>query len=209
MDNFRQKTNEDWTSNDYYNRYIETKQFYNFPARIYKRYEYAEIKDRLNRIAEHFNYILNKLQPEYKQEFISYYKSDLTSLRNKQTQLEFIELINNFIQDIDVTPQQVESVKPDEVKKELHNHIFKGNAFEVWQSMFDEFEINESSRTDVKFMFEEMRKNGLIHNTVNQKVFLEWISTAYNGLIVEKTSNHSRTQTRINAFERAKKLYKE
>jgi hypothetical protein len=92
---------------EYYKDYLnkkkihETKQFYNFPARIYKRHEYAEIKDRLNRIAEHFNYILNKLQPEYKQEFISYYKSDLTSLRNKQTQLEFIELINNFIQDID------------------------------------------------------------------------------------------------------------
>lgn len=90
----------------------------------------------------------------------------------------------------------------------LHNHIFKHNAFDVWQSMFDEFEIVESSRTDVKFMFEEMKKERLIHNTVNQKTFLSWIEEVYDGLIIQKTSNHSRTQSRINAYSRAKELYK-
>lgn len=119
--------------------------------------------------------------------------------------LEKVQLDNNEQN----PPQQTENSKPDELKKELHNHIFKGNAFEVWQSMFDEFEINEKSRTDVKFMFEEMKKEGLIHKTVNQTTFLEWITSTYNGLIVEKTSNHSRTKHRLQAYSRAKELYKE
>ena len=117
-------------------------------------------------------------------------------------------LFRSVKEKIAVLPQQNLTIKTDEVKKELHNTYFKNNAFEVWQSMFDEFGINESSRTDVKFIFEEMRKEGLIHNTVNQTAFLEWIRTTYNGLIIQKTSNHSRTKVRLQAFSRAKELYK-
>ena len=106
---------------------------------------------------------------------------------------------------------QTETINSDDVikiKKELHNHIFKGNAIEVWHSMFNEFEVNESSRTDVKFMFEVMKSDELIHNTVNQKAFLEWITLSYDGIIIEKTSNYSKTTTRRNAYARAKELYK-
>lgn len=109
-------------------------------------------------------------------------------------------------------PQQPETKNSDEsehdVKKELHNNIFKNNAFDVWQSMYDEFEITESSRTDIKFMFEEMKKDGLIFNTVSQIKFLEWITSAHNGLIIERISNHSRTKHRLQAYARAKELYK-
>jgi len=111
---------------------------------------------------------------------------------------------------INKTPKQTDetSIKSEHLK---YNHIFKGNAFDVWQYMFNEFGINESSRTDVKFMFEEMRKEGegLIHNTVNQKTFLEWITSTYDGMIIEKTSNHNRTKSRLQTYARAKKLYKE
>ncbi|MBC5842463.1 hypothetical protein H8R23_13685 [Flavobacterium sp. F-380] len=106
-------------------------------------------------------------------------------------------------------PQQNENSLSIAVKKEdVHNHIFKDNAFAVWESMFVEFDINESSRTDVKFMFEEMKKEGLIHKTVNQTTFLEWITLTYDGLIVQKTSNHSRSSERVKAYSRAKELYK-
>lgn len=101
-----------------------------------------------------------------------------------------------------------ENDKPDEVKKELYNHIFKGNAFEVWQSMFDSFQITESSRTDVKFMFEEMKKDGLIHNTVNQKTFLDWLSEPPYQITIQKTSNYSKTKERISIYSNAKQLYK-
>lgn len=116
------------------------------------------------------------------------------------------------IKDLCITlrqPQQNVNSMSIEVKKEDgHNHIFKDNAFVVWESMFVEFDINESSRTDVKFMFEEMKKEGLIHKTVNQTTFLEWITLTYDGLIVQKTSNHSRSSERVKAYSRAKELYK-
>ncbi|WP_149025879.1 hypothetical protein [Polaribacter sp. BM10] len=107
-------------------------------------------------------------------------------------------------------PKQKEENSKEEVKIELHNHIFKNNAFEVWQSMFEEFEIKESSRTDVKFMFEIMKgkSEGLIYDTVSQQKFLEWITDTYDGLIVDKTSNYNKTPARMKAYLRAKKVYK-
>jgi len=57
-------------------------------------------------------------------------------------------------------------------------------------------------------MFEIMKKEEMIHSTVNQVSFLNWITKTYNGMIIEKTSNYSRTTTRIKAFNRAKELYK-
>jgi hypothetical protein len=103
--------------------------------------------------------------------------------------------------------QQSEIIKDIDDIKELHTHIFKGNAFEVWQAMFDSFQIIESSRTDVKFMFEEMKKDNLIHNTVSQTSFLNWISDTYQ-ITVEKTSNYSKTTARKSIYSNAKKLYK-
>ena len=114
----------------------------------------------------------------------------------------------NFLKSKFVNSELPDNTNTDGDNKELHSHIFKGNSFDVWQSMFSEFGINESSRTDVKFMFEEMKKDYLIHNTVNQITFLDWIGETYNGLIIQKTSNHSRTKTRIQAYQRAKEFYK-
>jgi hypothetical protein len=105
-------------------------------------------------------------------------------------------------------PQQVENVKPDEVKKELYNHIFRNNAIEVFQSMFDSFGITENSRTDVKFIFEEMKKDGLIQKTVNQKTFLDWLSEPPYQISVQKTSNYSKTHKRNSIYSTAKQLYK-
>lgn len=134
-------------------------------------------------------------------------KIDLTQLENSQKDLvrfykQYLEAKQQASE-----PEQPETDKPDEVKKELHNHIFKGNAFEVWQFMFDSFQITERSRTDVKFMFEEMKKDGFIHNTVNQKTFLDWISETYE-ITIEKTSNFSKTKYRNSIYSSAKQLYK-
>lgn len=96
-------------------------------------------------------------------------------------------------------------VRKDEAETK-HIHIFKNNAFEVWQSMFDTFEINERSRSDVKFMFEEMKKDGLIFKNITQQHFLEWIFHTYK-IIIAKTSNHSRTKGRISIYSNAKQLY--
>lgn len=96
--------------------------------------------------------------------------------------------------------------KPDLVDGK-YSHIFRNNAFEVWQSMYDSLMVDESKRSHVKFMYEEMKKDGLIFETVNQKSFLDWISNTYQ-IDIQKTSNYSKTSERINAYINAKQLYK-
>ena len=87
-----------------------------------------------------------------------------------------------------------------------HSGIFNGNAFELWRSLYEAFEIKEHSRSDVKFIYEEMKKDGYIYPTVNQKSFLDWISDTYQ-IVVQRTSNHSRTSKRINLYSNIKQGY--
>lgn len=191
----KKKIHTEWTLNDYYNRYIETKQFFNFFNRIYKRHEYTEIKDRLNTSAERFNYILNKLQPEDKQEFISYYKSDLTNLRNKQTQIEFIDLINGFIQAINKPPQQVDSVKPDEVKNihpKFNPNYWNKECFELFKYIYDEYyKGTKRQLTNIWFYLKECQNTNYILKATKEQ---------YETFILEnyqiKITNFDKAQTK-------------
>jgi len=78
-----------------------------------------------------------------------------------------------------VKPQQLQDIKPDDIKKELHNNIFKDNAFEVWQSMFEKFKITESNRTDIDFMFEVMKYHNLIYDNIKYVDIQNWINSVY------------------------------
>jgi hypothetical protein len=79
-----------------------------------------------------------------------------------------------------IEPQQQKTNEPDEVKKELHNNIFIGNAFEIWQSMFVKFKIIESNySTDIDFMFEVMKYNNLIHKNIGLTDIKNWINKVY------------------------------
>ena len=78
-----------------------------------------------------------------------------------------------------IEPQQQKTNEPDEVKKELHNNIFIGNAFEIWQSMFVKFKITKRKRTDVDFMFNIMKYNNLIYENISYKDMAIWIDKVY------------------------------
>jgi hypothetical protein len=93
-------------------------------------------------------------------------------------------ILNNKLDEIK-QPQQTENKKPDEVKKELHNNIFKDDAFEIWQSMFEKFEIIASKRTDIDFMFQVMKYNNLIFDTIGYVDIQNWINEVYE-IVFEK-----------------------
>lgn len=144
-----------------------------------------------------------------------HYDIDILQIQKEKNIVIWVRNLNSILQNENtpklksiVNTKLENSSEKAVVRKDLHSKIFENNAFEVWEFLFEEFEINSKSRTDVKFIFEEMKKDELIHNTVNQTTFLEWISSTYNGLIVEKISNHSRTQRRLQAYNRALQLYK-
>jgi hypothetical protein len=86
--------------------------------------------------------------------------------------------IKRFLKEkLDGTTEQVETNKIN--IKNLHNNIFKANAFEVWQSMFNSFKITKSNRTDIDFMFQVMKYNGLIYNNIRYVDIQEWIDKVY------------------------------
>jgi len=91
--------------------------------------------------------------------------------------------------------------------KELHNHIFKSNAFKVWQLMYNDFKIKESSRTDIKFMFEIMKYEKLIHPTVTQTALLYWINETYQLTISKARYIDFKNDTkRLAIFNKAKSM---
>ncbi len=92
--------------------------------------------------------------------------------------IERIKILNSDTKN--PQPQQPETVKPDEVKKELHPEIFKGNSFEIWQFMFDRFKIKESSYSiDIDFMFQVMKYNNQIHDFIGLTDIKNWINKVY------------------------------
>ncbi len=76
-------------------------------------------------------------------------------------------------------PQQTETVIPDEVKKELYNHIFKGNAFEVFEKYHSTKSLAENSKTDLNLLFQLFENDNLFVETVELKHYIKWLNSKY------------------------------
>ena len=101
-------------------------------------------------------------------------------IENENLKSSFLKWYHAEIEKIkEYTPQQTEPTKEIEQKKELHNHIFKENSFEIWQSMFIDFDIKKSSRTDIDFMFQVMKYSKQIHENIGLIDIQNWINTVY------------------------------
>lgn len=66
-----------------------------------------------------------------------------------------------------------------ENKKEMHNNIFVGNSFEVWESLFENLNIDETKNTDLRFMYEVMKDKNQIHENITVKAITNWINKEY------------------------------
>lgn len=76
-------------------------------------------------------------------------------------------------------PQQPETDKPDEDTKELHNYIFKGNAFEVFEKYHNNKSLAENSRTDLNLLFQLFQNDNLFVETVELKHYIQWLNKTY------------------------------
>lgn len=102
-----------------------------------------------------------------------FFKSKQKSIK-EQLKIERLKKQNENIK-----PKQNDNSNLEILDKELHNHIFKDNTFELWQKLFENFNINETKRTDLRFMYEVMKYNGQIHKTVTVKNITDWINDTY------------------------------
>lgn len=88
-----------------------------------------------------------------------------------------------------------------------HQNIFINNAFDVWIEMFEKFQIKQDSRTDVKFMFEIMKRDNMIYKSVSQVSYLMWIEENFN-LDISKTANIDlKNNMRLAIYNSAKKKF--
>lgn len=112
---------------------------------------------------------------DFELERLEYYINEKELLLTEKKQYRFYK---NFL--LKKLSQQAETKKPDAEKTEMHPEIFKNNKFEVWQSMFDAFNITESNySTDIDFMFEVMKYNDYIHSHIGLTNIRNWINEKY------------------------------
>tara|TARA_R110000803_G_scaffold23303_1_gene57293 strand:+ start:1660 stop:2385 length:726 start_codon:yes stop_codon:yes gene_type:complete len=81
----------------------------------------------------------------------------------------------NFLLNKLEKPQQLQDIKPDEIKKELYNNIFKDNSIYLFEKYFENKSMTFQSRTDFRFLFEQMKKDNLIHDTVTLGQYIKFI----------------------------------
>ena len=67
----------------------------------------------------------------------------------------------------------------DESQSKKYPQIFEKNGYIIWNLLFENLEIVESSRTDLRFMYEIMNYHELIHSTVTVKNITDWINDTY------------------------------
>lgn len=196
------KINSDFTPEYYFNHYNRTKRFsLQTKLKPYSKIEFSEFKVNLENYLIRYKFIFDKIDGADKIEFKQDTIDHLKSISNEQIHSKYGILLVDAIRQIEINfekgdsvlnenvfeyngikkePQQNESSKIDKVKKELHNDYFKDNAFEFWERLFENFNINETKRTDLRFMYEIMKYNGQIHKTVTVKNITDWINETYD-----------------------------
>ena len=86
------------------------------------------------------------------------------------------------VEKVEIKPQESKTIEVEkvEIKPQKHTDYFKDNAFEIWERLFENFNIDKTKRTDLRFMYEIMKHNGQIHKTVTVKSITDWINETYD-----------------------------
>jgi flagellin-specific chaperone FliS len=175
------------------------------------KYYLNEVLNRLIDFINSLNFLLDNERANDIQKFVinlyvSNYKETIKTIVNRYKS-SFNKIIEDFLIENEEYAVLKSENKSTDNKEYKFPHIFESNSFEMWEDLYEAFEIKSNSRTDTKFIFEEMKKDGFIHKIISQKSFLDWIFNTYDGLIIEKTSNHSRTRNRLRDYDIAKSKY--
>jgi hypothetical protein len=131
-------------------------------------------------------------KPDYEQRSIKkrYYDIKLTpedeKVFKKMWLRHYISVLSKIVSNIRTVTNNSKQVAIDksknditDVEKQLHPNIFKKNGFEIWESMFEKFNITKTKRTDIDFMFEVMKYHNLIYKNIGYNDIKDWINKVY------------------------------
>ena len=118
-------------------------------------------------------------QKEWIDEVILYW--NINKLK-KEKGIKLLKTYLTYLKDynVDITPQQIEAGNTDEVVKEMHNNIFKDEAFELWEHYKVCKNVNANSRTDLRLLFELMKADKLLVDTVELKHYIKWLNLYFD-----------------------------
>lgn len=74
--------------------------------------------------------------------------------------------------------QSLQTNEPYEIE-ELHNNIFKGKAIFLFKEYVDSKDMTPQSRTDFRFLYEQMKKDNLIYDTVSLSQYIKFIQNNF------------------------------
>lgn len=143
---------------------------------------------------------------QYQKDLIDKMKSLRHDNRNKTIllyQIYIREIINKPPQQMELKKDEVNN---DEPPKELHNNIFVGNSFEIWERYKENKNLTASDRTDLRVVFELMKIDNLFVETIELKHYIRWLNQKeiFNDSVTElKNINLNTTPNR----QRAKDYY--
>ena len=113
-----------------------------------------------------------------------YISQPIPDNRIRSYESNYMKLKETFLNLVltEIKPQESKTIEVEkvEIKPQKHTDYFKDNAFEIWERLFENFNIDKTKRTDLRFMYEIMKHNGQIHKTVTVKSITDWINETYD-----------------------------
>ena len=107
-----------------------------------------------------------------------YFTTNYELAQKCQDLLSFIE---NFeidkIKQIENKSDHKENLEPE--IKNLHTHIFKTNAFEIFEIYKENRDITLQSRTDLRLLFDHFKRDNLLNDTIELKHYIRWLNKIY------------------------------
>jgi hypothetical protein len=189
-----------WELKDYYNDYINPKsenRSFRMVLIYSSQISFNKHVQRLAEYKERFEYIYKRLETETEREYLK--DSLIENLEHQvkhETKRAYITPIQKLINEV----KEFES-KQTEPKKEItetqpkYNNIFTENNFEIWSKLFSEFVIKESSKTDLRFMFEVMKAKNQINDTVGIIDYTNWLNKLKDWKIDKLQFTNYRSET--------------
>jgi hypothetical protein len=127
---------------------------------------------------------------------------------NNKKQIDILDSYLNFLKNkLDEQPQQIKIAIPNNIKPNLRNDIFEGNAIELFKYYYDCKAMVNNNRVHFRFLFEVMKKDGFIHDTVSLGQYIKFITKDFGYVDTELKSidlNSSPNKQNLKDYSRYK-----
>lgn len=164
---------------------------YEFLQTQQNKFKTADVESEIEEVREYSKKAMSQCKNSLNIAFINnHYKVQLIGgtprfLVDLKLYLEYKDLYEKTISNDILKPQHFESFSNDEIKTELHNHIFKYNAFEVFEKYHITKDLAENNRTDLNLLYQLFKNDNLFIETVELKHYIKWLNATYGYALTE------------------------